>query len=171
MSRENPRTVILLGASGFIGSRIKAALEQSGHVVLCAGRSRTRSTIQIDLRDEGQIRDTLANIDFDVLVNCAGVATGPNLFAVNAEALVPLCAIAEAKHAHLVHLSSVGSFGPSSADVVTECSPRNPENDYERSKYAGELVVEASNVVSTTLQPTMSTDLETFRVHFDTCFQ
>jgi len=49
-------------------------------------------------------------------------------------------AAAEEGVRRVVHVSTVGVFGESAEDVVTEDSPCAPRNDYERTKLAGEYL-------------------------------
>ena len=65
--------VVVIGATGTIGSAIATSLERAGHTVVRASRS--HADVRVDLDDPGSIRAMYAEIDrLDAVVCAAGVA-------------------------------------------------------------------------------------------------
>lgn len=130
-------TVLLTGATGFVGSHVAEALHDSGHALRCTVRESSSlrwiehlpvETVRADLRDGGALREALEGVDR--VVHVAGVtrAPSPELFrAVNVEATGALGrAAAEAGVERFVFVSSLAARGPDGAT--------GPVSDYGRSK-------------------------------------
>jgi len=103
--------VLLLGASGFIGQRVAAALEAAGHVVLRAGRG---GPVRVDLADVATDWPRLLR-GVDVVVNAAGVfreqggAAFTEVHALGPARLFDACVAAGV--ARVVQLSALGAAG------------------------------------------------------------
>jgi nucleoside-diphosphate-sugar epimerase len=144
------RRALVTGAAGFIGAHC---------VRFLAGRNwRVRALdihpapndfeslgvefAQADLRDSSTLTASLQGID--VVFHLASVhldvgATFAEFEAVNVGAVAALVsACAAAKVRRLVHVSSVGVYGHVEHPPADESAPLHPENDYERTKRAGE---------------------------------
>lgn len=104
------RRVLLFGSSGFIGSRVRAALADTGDVI-CPGRDRH------DLvgGDVAELTAVLAETAPDAVVCCVGALTGTAEELVRANTTVAaklLSAVAAAApSARLVRLGSAGEYG------------------------------------------------------------
>lgn len=136
------RSVLLTGATGFVGSHVAEALHGSGHRLRCTVRASSSlrwiehlsvETVDADLRDEEALRGALEGTDR--VVHVAGVtrAPSPGLFrAVNVEASVTLArAAAESGVERFVFVSSLAARGPDGAS--------GPVSDYGRSKRDAEV--------------------------------
>lgn len=152
MNRPGDPRVALLGASGFVGTAIGAALARQGAVVVpvaaprlfCAARE--LDALRAVLADSrvGATTEALRNqLDgFSVVVNAAGVATatgnGDELFGANA--LLP-GVIAEAlpEHTRLIHVSSAAVQGRRL--VLDESGDYRPFSPYSLTKVLGEQLV------------------------------
>ncbi|HEU4970003.1 SDR family oxidoreductase [Sphingomonas sp.] len=139
--------ILLLGAGGFIGRHIEAELLRHGHGVSAVVRrsdGREVRHIAIDLataRDEAVWRPHLAGVD--IVINAAGVLSGPDMDAVHVDAPRALYAACAAAGVKRVVLISAISARP---DVDT---------DYSRSKLRGEETLKASPVAWTILRPSL----------------
>ncbi len=60
------KKILILGASGFVGSNLTTALEKLGHTVYRASR-----TLGVDITDYGHIEQCLRKFTPDIIFNCA----------------------------------------------------------------------------------------------------
>lgn len=137
--------VLLLGPGGQLGHDIRAAHEAAGAPfdLIALGRDR------LDVANRAATGSVLADIPFDVLVNCtsyhktdevednAGLA-----FAVNTHGVEALARACAEKGARLIHVSTDYVFGGDVARTVplTEDDPVAPVNVYGASKAMGETL-------------------------------
>ncbi len=125
--------ILVTGAGGFIGSRVAAGLDASGHDVTSHVRSR-----------DGNLNPGDVTGDFQVVVNAAGRLGGANVDydeMYNANAVLPsmLADLCASRGIHLVHMSTPGVTGlVARADENMEY---DPWGDYERTKAEGERAV------------------------------
>jgi len=98
--------------------------------------------LQVDLRDTRALIDAIKGVD--VVFHLASVhldvgAPYSEFEAVNVKAVAALvAACAENDVRRLVHVSSVGVYGHVEHPPATESAPLRPENNYEKTKRAGE---------------------------------
>jgi nucleoside-diphosphate-sugar epimerase len=136
--------VLLLGASGFLGSHVNQALaaEPDLEVVRQVHRP-SPDAIMLDLlgTDDG-LAELLARTAPDAVVNCAGTtADVGKLDALNVE-LVARLLRAMAPHARLVHLGSAAEYGPTPrGEPISETTPARPVSPYGASKLAATELV------------------------------
>jgi uncharacterized protein YbjT (DUF2867 family) len=109
--------ILVVGASGFIGSRVTAHLHSQGHRVICAGRDRNAlgrrfpdcETMQADFREDDTCtwRFRLARVD--AVVNAVGLLRG-DLERVHRRGPVALFeACAEARVSRVLQISALGA--------------------------------------------------------------
>lgn len=143
------RSVLLLGASGFIGARARAALEAHPVVsrVACPGRSR------LDLFAAGAdgVAGLLREEQPDVVVNCTGRLDGAMSDHVEANTLVTariIDAIAEVRPVtRLVRIGSAGEYGPMiHGESAREDGPAAPVSSYGLSHLAGTQLLTLARV-------------------------
>ncbi|MDX2287373.1 MAG: NAD-dependent epimerase/dehydratase family protein [Hyphomicrobiaceae bacterium] len=149
--RERP-TILVTGATGFVGRAMVPALVRSGWRVRAAARdvsdlAEAAGVVRAPLPDLSRPPDWRPLLDgVDAVVHLAGIAHMSRAIpearytAVNAEAVASLASAAhEAGVRRVVFMSSVrAQSGPMATGVLTEASPPAPTDAYGRSKLAGE---------------------------------
>lgn len=155
----------LLGASGFVGTAIRHALERRGVTVLAvpAPRLSTRRRDLAGLREELQSAAVVGHVDrlraaisdCDAVVNAAGLAVatgaGDDLFGANA--LLPgVVAQASPAVARFVHVSSAAVQGR--RPVLDETPAVAPFSPYSESKALGEKLAVSVRDTSVLYRPT-----------------
>ncbi|REK06713.1 MAG: SDR family NAD(P)-dependent oxidoreductase [Planctomycetota bacterium] len=161
-------TVLVTGATGFIGAKLVERLAQRGDHVTCLVRATSnrasieRSGVRFivgDVCDADSVRKAVG--DAEVVYHLAGVAAAfhtSSLMEVNAEGfrnVAAACAACQPAPV-LVSVSSLAAAGPSPPDRPrTESDPPCPVSHYGRSKRAAELIAEeyAARVPITVVRP------------------
>lgn len=143
-------TLLLTGATGFVGSHVAAALAARPLHVRCTVRrsSDTRwldpldvETVEADVTNPEAVRSALEGVD--VVVHGAGVTKAPDrdtYFRVNTEGtLVFAKAAAAAGVRRFVFVSSLAARGPDPEDAEPQSeTPDSPESAYGMSKLTAE---------------------------------
>jgi dTDP-4-dehydrorhamnose reductase len=103
---------------------------------------------QLDLGNLQQVRETLAPLEFTVLINCAAFTNvdlceteRAQAFQVNADAPRVLAEICREKNAKLIHVSTDYVFDGEKREPYTEEDEARPTSVYAESKLAGETNV------------------------------
>ncbi len=139
--------VLLLGATGFIGRHVRAALEATPGVtgLVCPRRT------ELDLltAEEAQLGTVLGRHEPNVVVNCTGRLDGTRAELMTVHAMVTarlLDAIAaRAPHTRLVRLGSAGEYGPVGHGTrIKEGSKTRPVGAYGVSHLAATHLVRAA---------------------------
>jgi nucleoside-diphosphate-sugar epimerase len=150
--------VLVTGAAGFVGSHFAPYLARRGFEVRaidvhppasprCSAGAGVDFRLQ-DLCDPQRLTAALEGVD--TVFNLASVhldvhATPARFEAVNVRALEQLIELsAAARVRRVVQVSSVGVYGHVAHPPATEDAPLNPENDYEKTKAAGEQAARAA---------------------------
>ncbi len=145
------RTLLLLGAGGFVGAHLAAAADTAGLRVLSAGREADGETPPCDLLDPAGVTACVEAVQPDLVINAAGAASvgqswerPAETFAVNAAGVLNLLeAVArKAPAAHVLCLSSADVYGireEAELPLGEELEPR-PVTPYGASKVAMEAV-------------------------------
>ena len=149
-------TVLITGASGFIGTRLRDALLDAGADVVALRREgspaarRGRSAV-VDYENKDALRRLVEREKPAFVYHVAGVTKGVTYRDFQRGNVVPTRNLLDAlREAHadvkrFVHFSSLASYGPSTkAEPLREDSPRKPIEFYGRSKLEAEQVVEAA---------------------------
>lgn len=135
--------VLVLGADGFVGRKVVAALDASGWAVPVAGsrraaRARSGAAVLVDATDRASLGRALAGCD--AVVNC--VTGSPGTIEANAAALA---AVVGARR--LVHLSSMAVYGAASGLVDEQAMLAAGPGGYAAAKVASERLAESSGAV------------------------
>jgi nucleoside-diphosphate-sugar epimerase len=143
--------LLVIGATGFLGTHVRQRAAAAGLDVVTASRSApvALTSMRLDLATDGvpRIAALLAEIKPDVVVNCAGAISGPPEALAEANitgpaALVQAMLVAGSP-ARLIHLGSAAEYGRGEPGVpVDERSATRPVALYGVTKLAGTRVVE-----------------------------
>lgn len=145
-----PQTMLLIGATGFLGSHLATAAREAGMNVVAASRQ-GGETLPCDLLDPASIEACLAEAAPDLVVNAAGAASvgrsweqPAETFAANATGVLNLleAVAAQAPTAHVLCLSSADVYGVREEHELPlgeDLEPR-PVTPYGASKAAMEVV-------------------------------
>lgn len=143
------RTLLLLGAGGFIGSHIAATASMAGLRVVAATRAGTEAAPPCDLLDPAAVAACLERVRPELILNAAGDPSVARSWerpeaahAINAGGVRNLleAAAAAVPHAHIVCLSSAAIYGrPGEAEMpLREDAPPAPVSPYGEAKLAME---------------------------------
>ncbi|WP_374575546.1 NAD-dependent epimerase/dehydratase family protein [Phenylobacterium sp.] len=139
---------VVLGASGFIGTRLVARLSQAGRRVVAVDVVPPRDRVAGVDYVEADVREPLDGIDAagaSVIYNLAAVHRTPGhepheYYDTNVPGALHAARLAdEAGVGTIVFTSSISVYGPCEKRI-TEASPLRPISDYGRSKHMAELV-------------------------------
>jgi dTDP-4-dehydrorhamnose reductase len=148
-ARHSP--LLVIGASGFLGSRI-TALAPSDVAVIgthhaapleppVAGRRAAMIRRRLDVRDHDAIDALVEATRPAAVVNCAYVQHGPDLDAITAVAPGVLAAAAQRVGAQFAHVSSDVVFAGRDGHPYREGDEPAPVHDYGRAKQRAEQAV------------------------------
>jgi dTDP-4-dehydrorhamnose reductase len=142
--------IAIIGGNGRLGASLAREYQRAFSVTALA-----RSQLDLSMLD--QVRSRLCEIEFDLLVNCAGLTNvdyceshREEAFLVNAEAPKAVAEICREKSARLVHISTDYVFDGKQDTSYIEEDPPAPLSVYAESKLAGEnevLAVSPNNLV------------------------
>lgn len=157
--------VLLTGASGFIGRRVRDALLEAGADVISLVRpssppaTRGRSAA-IEYADRGAIERVLDAERPDYVFHLAGATKGVTYDDFQRANVMPTANLLDALDAighaprRFVYVSSLAAFGPSAIDRPhREVDERRPIEFYGQSKREAEEVVERARVPWTIIRP------------------
>jgi len=132
------KKILVLGGTGFIGSRLCTQLQASGWASPVAASSRGGpGRLKLDTRDAAALRDALSQVD--AVVNCVA----GNADAIERGAQVLAGAMADTGCRQLVHMSTMSVYGAAEG-VVDEDAPLDPALGWY-----GQAKVRAEGVLST----------------------
>lgn len=137
--------MVLFGATGKLGGFLQTRWVDQDEVT-APGRA------EVDLQDAAAVAEFLGNIDFDVLVNCAAMASPDQCEeapeearAVNAVAPAVMARACREQGARMVHFSTDYVLAGERAGAKDEKEPAGPVNVYGQTKWEGEQAVLAAD--------------------------
>ena len=160
------KTVLVTGASGFIGKFVVPALAKQGWQVRAAARDPNsilaKPGIEIvampDLKDAVDWAPLLDGVSH--VLHLAGIAHAPGMLPddaysrINAQSVGALAKAAKGQIERLVLMSSVrAQAGLASDHIITEADAPKPTDAYGRSKLEAERLIGDSGVAFTVLRP------------------
>src|SRR3954466_6535397 len=130
----SPRTVVVSGSSGLIGSALVPALEQAGHRVLRLVRREARNQSEIRWNPSARLFDPRLISSVDVVVNLAGESIGKRWTASRrrrirssridgTDVLVAAIDKSGRRSVTLINASAVGYYGNRGDDLLDEKEP------------------------------------------------
>ncbi len=154
-------TILVSGASGFIGRAVTAKLAAEGAEVMVALRRRQEVPGAAAQIASGDLASPNPALDIALrrcasVVHAAGLAhrLGADRAALHATNVTAATRVAEAaarlRVKHFVLISSAAIHGKTHKHIITETSDPHPDDDYAFSKLAGEAAVRAAFAGSST---------------------
>jgi len=146
--------VLLTGASGFIGGRLRDVLLEANVDVVALRRpgsppAKKGRCVEVAYDDTAGLSRMMKSEKPDYVLHVAGATKGVTYDDFRQANVMPtrnLIDVIQREHAGIkrfVHVSSLASYGPSTAtEPHTERAPRNPIEFYGQSKLEAERVVE-----------------------------
>lgn len=150
----NKKLVLVDGAAGFLGKYLVESFVAHGYQVRATDRKADElayaeklgaEVLGSDLLDPASLKRVAKGVDWAVHSAAAFDLGLPYsvLKSVNVDGTANLCQVlTEFKVEKLLHISTGGVYGPPILTPTLEDHPINPVDDYSRSKYQAELVLE-----------------------------
>lgn len=168
------KTLLITGATGFVGSHLTERAVEPGRKVYVMLRktSDTRymeklpvERLYCSLTDENQLEETFADlarrqVRFDAVIHCAALTKAKNLetlLRVNAEgtkSLLDCLKKYQAQLSNFILVSSLAASGPGKLGTIVPIAQEKPITDYGRSKLAAENLTLKSDIPHTIFRPT-----------------
>jgi nucleoside-diphosphate-sugar epimerase len=131
------KPVLVLGASGFIGRNVVAALERDRRYQPIAASRRLKPGVQsVDATNPDALRSALRNVEY--VVNC--VAGNNSTMIASAQTLCD--ASRRDPPRRIVHLSSMAVYGAATGSIVEDQAAVGPVSTYGDAKIASEKIMQ-----------------------------
>lgn len=153
--------ILVTGGTGFLGSRLVAALDNDGHDVAVLSRRvdedtpDTVTSYQGDVRDKAALAKAMAGADVVYHLAICLDEANPEMWDINVrgtQTVVDACT--ERGVQQLVYMSSAGVLGET-REPSKEDFPYRPKTRYEKSKAESETIIRASGVPFTIVRTTI----------------
>lgn len=138
------RKIVILGSGGRLGAALAREWRAAGDDVLGFNRA------LLDIGDFQQVHETLGELEFDALVNCAAQTNvdrceqqPEEAFRLNSAAVAAIADVCTRKKARCIHISTDYVFDGEKRTPYTEQDEALPISVYGESKLGGERCVHA----------------------------
>lgn len=135
--------VLVPGGTGLLGEALVQRCQALGHAAIAASRS--SNEMPLDIADGRQLAAVLSDVEPDIVINCAAIASidaceadPSSAYAVNAAAVAELARLSRAQGFKLVHVSTDHYFTGAGRARHDENAPVTLVNEYAKTKYASE---------------------------------
>lgn len=137
------KKVLVLGASGYLGSEIVKQVSDGFELYLGSRTQIEGSFIKVDLIDYNSVKTALEKINPDVVIHVARLGDFDRDPIMARKITDNLCELVKKSSARLIYISSDAVFDGEKGDY-NEDDKTNPTTDYGKAKLAAENVVELS---------------------------
>lgn len=141
--------ILVLGANGQLGQEFQLYAAKLNNLINNVWIFADR--LKCNLSDPLHVKNFLSSIEFDILINCAAytkvdLAEKESSLCqkINADALFSISNICLLKNALLIHYSTDYVFDGNSSMAYKEDHPAHPLNEYGRTKFSGEQIIQQS---------------------------
>ena len=138
------RKIVILGSGGRLGAALLREWRAAGDEVIAFNHA------MLDIGNSGQVRETLGELEFDALVNCAAQTNvdrcekePEEAFLLNSKAVATIADVCTRKKARFVHISTDYVFDGEKREPYTEEDEARPISVYGESKLGGERCLHA----------------------------
>lgn len=159
---DDSLSVLVTGASGFIGSHVCEALRDSGHFVTGMASHRSRDTfgwldhvhgvdkIRGDVRDSNQMSRIICGGDYDIICHLAALISVPDSYErpysymeTNAIGTMNVLMAASLSETKVIHTSTSEVYGTAQYSPMDENHPIVPQSPYAASKVSADAICES----------------------------
>ena len=135
--------VLILGGMGLLGEALMQRCQALGHTAIAA--SRCSKAMPLDIADRRRLAAALSDVQPDMVINCAAVASidaceadPGQAYVVNAAPLADLAQLSRGGRFKLIHVSTDHFFTGGGQARHDEEAPVTLVNEYARSKFVSE---------------------------------
>lgn len=158
-------SILVTGASGFVGRAIVVALRRAGHLVRTAGHTSPSVDFRIPLGPRADWSEAVAGCETVVhagalahVLDRRAAQSSASFDDINTHGTLVLAeAAARAGVTDFIFISSIAAMGDLGSQPARETDPANPETPYGRSKRAAELglaqIADRTGLAVTCLRP------------------
>jgi dTDP-4-dehydrorhamnose reductase len=144
--------LLVTGAAGMLGSALCPILRQQGHQVTATDIRMISEEIQLlDVRDLKKVEDFCCQIRPDAIMHLAAETSlelceqdVPHAYLTNTVGTRNIAWVCRDMDIPMVYISSIGVFDGTKTEPYDENDVPNPINVYGRTKWAGEIILEAT---------------------------
>lgn len=166
MSKYSGKKVLIIGSSGFIGSKVLDLLRinfsAESIYLFHRHKNETENLNNITF-------DRLANYEFDIIVNCSGKYTNVEHEAMAANYLFLEKLLSQLKistHTLFIHLSSYGVYNGNLDHLITKDTVPKALNPYEKSKVEADVLIRSLKCQRIIIMPSNVMDTSSKKIKY-----
>jgi len=137
------KKILLLGASGFLGSKLLETAPDNNDLVVSYREQRLKiknKQVKIDLLNFNDLRQKISGIKPQIIIHAARVSSFDSDPSKAKRAMIELAKIVESVESKLIYISSDAVFDGKKGNYK-ESDETNPLTDHGRAKLAAEIVI------------------------------